>query len=135
MIKQKCFTKQWIDSFKEKKEYKAIHLPVLEKMIFAFHLVEMLRSHGLDFVFKGGTSLTLLLKEGNRFSIDIDIICSTGREKLEKILDAVVKDSNFTSVAIDENRSYKVGVPKAHYDFEFNSVYDPMLQVSYYWIF
>ena len=125
MIKQKCFTKEWIDSFKEKKEHKAIQLPILEKMIFAFHLLEMLRSHGLDFVFKGGTSLTLLLKEGNRFSIDIDIICSTGREELEKILDAVVKDSNFTTVAPDENRSYKDGVPKAHYDFEFVSVYDP----------
>ena len=125
MIKEKCFTKEWIDSFKEKKEHKAIQLPVLEKMIYAFHLLETLRTLGLDFVFKGGTCLTLLLKEGNRFSIDIDIICSTAREELEKILDTVVKNSNFTSVALDENRSYKAGVPKAHYDFEFNSVYDP----------
>ncbi|MDF0718148.1 nucleotidyl transferase AbiEii/AbiGii toxin family protein [Muricauda sp. 334s03] len=65
------------------------------------------------------------LKEGNRFSIDIDIISSVKREPLETILDAVVANSHFKSHTLNERRSYKEGVPKAHYTFEFDSVYNP----------
>ncbi|MBA7584654.1 hypothetical protein ES708_26611 [subsurface metagenome] len=45
--------------------------------------------NGIEFehiVFKGGTSLILLLKEENRFSVDLDIICPTDRATLEKTL-------------------------------------------------
>ncbi|MGD1890850.1 MAG: nucleotidyl transferase AbiEii/AbiGii toxin family protein [Cyclobacteriaceae bacterium] len=91
-------------------------------MIYALHLLERLKSNGLEFVFKGGTSLILLLKEGNRFSIDIDIISKTDRAELETILQKVVNSSNFTGVELDEDRSYKPGVPKAHYSFTFDSV-------------
>ncbi|MDN4167004.1 nucleotidyl transferase AbiEii/AbiGii toxin family protein [Cytophagales bacterium LB-30] len=90
-------------------------------MIYALHLLERLKSNGLDFVFKGGTSLVLLLETGNRFSIDIDIISKTDREELEGILQKVVDSSNFTGVELDEHRSYKPGVPKAHYKFKFDS--------------
>ncbi|MFZ1751064.1 MAG: nucleotidyl transferase AbiEii/AbiGii toxin family protein, partial [Saprospiraceae bacterium] len=69
----------------------------------------------------GGTSLVLLLKEGNRFSIDIDIICNADRATIEKILNKVVDSSNFKSFELDEHRSYKTGVPKAHYSFTFDS--------------
>ncbi|MDD2983187.1 MAG: nucleotidyl transferase AbiEii/AbiGii toxin family protein [Crocinitomicaceae bacterium] len=61
------------------------------------------------------------MEEGNRFSIDIDIICKTDRETLEKTLTQVVNSSNFKSFELDEHRSYKVGVPKAHYSFAFDS--------------
>ncbi|MGM0933120.1 MAG: nucleotidyl transferase AbiEii/AbiGii toxin family protein [Bacteroidota bacterium] len=59
------------------------------------------------------------------FSIDIDIISSVGREPLEKILDTVVSSSHFKRHILNERRSYKEGVPKAHYTFEFDSVYNP----------
>ena len=65
--------------------------------------------------------LYFYLKEGNRFSIDIDIISSVKREPLETILDAVVANSHFKSHTLNERRSYKEGVPKAHYTFEFDS--------------
>ena len=94
-------------------------------MVHAFSLLEHLKIVNLDFVFKGGTSLVLLLEEGNRFSIDIDIISSLGREPLEKILDTVVSNSHFKRHILNERRSYKEGVPKAHYTFEFDSVYNP----------
>ena len=55
-------------------------------MIYALHLVERIKSNGQNFIFKGGTSLVLLLEEGNRLSVDIDIICNADRETLEKIL-------------------------------------------------
>ena len=125
MINNKNFTREWLDTFRAKKEHKGINVTILEKMVHAFSLLEHLKIAGLDFVFKGGTSLVLLLEEGNRFSIDIDIISSVGREPLEKILDTVVSRSHFKRHILNERRSYKGGVPKAHYTFEFDSVYNP----------
>lgn len=122
MIKEHCFTEEWLDTFKKQGTHKRIDKAILEKMIYALHLLERIKTNGLDFVFKGGTSLVLLLEEGNRFSIDIDIICNTKRETLEKILSKVVDSSNFKSFELDEHRSYKTGVPKAHYSFAFDSV-------------
>jgi predicted nucleotidyltransferase component of viral defense system len=125
MIDNKSFTKEWLDSFRGKKEHKSINVTILEKMVHALSLLEHLKTAGLDFVFKGGTSLVLLLEEGNRFSIDIDIISSIKREPLETILDTVVANSHFKSNTLNDRRSYKEGVPKAHYTFEFDSVYNP----------
>ena len=68
MIKEKCFTEEWLDSFKNQAAHKRIDKGILEKMIYALHLLEQLKVNGLDFTFKGGTSLVLLLAEGNRFS-------------------------------------------------------------------
>ena len=124
MINEKCFTTEWLESFKKQKEHKLIQTNILEKMIYAFHLLEQLKNNGLEFVFKGGSSLVLLLEEGNRFSIDIDIICKTGRKELDAILDQVVESSKFVSVTLNERRSYKSGVPKAHYSFAFDSVFN-----------
>ncbi|WMN12990.1 nucleotidyl transferase AbiEii/AbiGii toxin family protein [Marivirga salinae] len=121
MIKEHCFTEEWLDAFKNQKEHKRIDKAILEKMIYAIHLLERIKANGLDFIFKGGTSLLLLLEEGNRFSIDIDIICNTKRDTLEKILSKVVDSSNFKSFELDEPRSYKTGIPKAHYSFAFDS--------------
>ncbi|RLE03340.1 MAG: nucleotidyl transferase AbiEii/AbiGii toxin family protein [Bacteroidetes bacterium] len=121
MIKNKCFTEEWLDQFRKQKEHKRIDKIILDKMIYALHLLERLKSVGLDFVFKGGTSLVLLLEEGNRFSIDIDIICKIKREVLEAILDKVIDSSHFTVWELDERRSYQPGVPKAHYKFSFDT--------------
>jgi len=125
MINDKSFTKAWLDSFRVKKEHKSINVTILEKMVQALSLLEHLKIAELDFVFKGGTSLVLLLKEGNRFSIDIDIISSVERKELEKNLDTVIENSHFKRHVLNERRSYKEGVPKAHYTFEFDSVYNP----------
>lgn len=122
MIKEHCFTEEWLDVFKKQKEHKRIDKAILEKMIYALHLLERIKANGLDFIFKGGTSLVLLLEEESRFSIDIDIICNIERENLEKILNKVVNSSNFKSYKLDQHRSYKTGVPKAHYSFAFDSV-------------
>jgi len=121
MIKDKCFTEKWLDQFKKQKDHKRIDKIILEKMIYALHLLERLKANGLDFVFKGGTSMVLLLDEGNRFSIDLDIISKTEREKLENILNNIIDSSHFTEWKLDEHRSYRSGVPKAHYKFSFDT--------------
>ncbi len=127
MIKEKCFSEEWLDSFKKQKAHRRIDKIILEKMIYALHMLEQLKVNGLDFTFKGGTSLVLLLEEGNRFSIDIDIICNAEKEELESVLSKVIETSNFKSFELDENRSYKPGVPKAHYVFS----YDTALKTKY----
>lgn len=121
MIEEKCFEEEWLDRFKKLKEHQRIDKIILEKMIYALHLLERLQANNLKFIFKGGTSLVLLLQEGTRFSIDIDIICDTARNDLEEILHKVVETSHFSSWQLDEHRSYKPGVPKAHYKFNFES--------------
>lgn len=121
MIKEHCFTGDWLSAFKKQRDHKRIDMIILEKMIYALHLLERLKTNGLDFVFKGGTSLVLLLQEGNRFSIDIDIISNTKREDLENILNKVIETSHFTEWKLDEHRSYQEGVPKAHYKFSFKT--------------
>ena len=121
MIKEHCFTDEWLDRFKKQKVHRRIDKIILEKMIYALHLLERLKTNGLNFVFKGGTSLLLLLEQGNRFSIDIDIISKTSRQKLEGILQNVIDSSNFTGFELDSHRSYKPGIPKAHYKFSFTS--------------
>lgn len=121
MIKEHCFTEDWFESFRKQKDHKRIDKIILEKMIYALHLLELLKTNGLDFVFKGGTSLVLLLESDNRFSIDIDIICKAERGQLEDILQKIASESNFTGFELDKHRSYQPGVPKAHYKFSFDT--------------
>lgn len=47
---------------------------LIERVLFAFGLLEALRRVELPFIFKGGTSLLLLLDKPMRLSTDIDII-------------------------------------------------------------
>ena len=68
MIKEMCFSEKWLDSFRNQKAHKRIDKIILEKMIYALHMLEQLKESGLEFTFKGGTSLLLLMEEGNRFS-------------------------------------------------------------------
>ncbi|MDR7130718.1 hypothetical protein J2X69_003075 [Algoriphagus sp. 4150] len=121
MIKAQCFTKEWVNGFKQQKNLKRINPPILEKMIHALSLLQQLKAHGLDFIFKGGTSLVLLLSKSRRFSVDIDIITTQSREEIEAILDKVVSNSHFNGWELQDRRSYKEGVPKAHYEFDYES--------------
>lgn len=69
MIKEHCFTEEWLNGFKKQKDHKRIDKIILEKMIYALHLLEQLKANGLDFIFKGGTSLVLLLEGFNPYGI------------------------------------------------------------------
>lgn len=95
----------------------------MESMIHALYLLEQLQLTGLDFIFKGGTCLVLLLEQPKRFSVDIDIIVSSEKtqEKLEEYLVKIVESSVFIRMELDERRSYKEGIPKAHYKFIYKS--------------
>ena len=47
---------------------------LLERVVFAFGLLEAIRRVEMPFIFKGGTCLILLLKHPMRLSTDIDIV-------------------------------------------------------------
>lgn len=85
----------------------------------------------MDFVFKGGTSLILLLENANRFSVDIDIVLNkkyekeAGRKEIESVLSEVVASSTFQAWTLDERRSYRKGAPKAYYKLDYQPKYDP----------
>lgn len=131
MIRPICFEKEWIEDLRKQKGSGRINPPLVEKMIHALYLLQNLKKQGLDFVFKGGTSLVLLLENANRFSIDVDIIANkqydnpSTRSEIEDLLNRIVNDSNFQSWTLDEARSYQEGVPKAHYKLEYQPKYDP----------
>ena len=89
-------------------------------MTYALSLAELLQLNGLDFIFKGGTCLILLLDTPQRFSIDIDIITQSSREQIETVLAQICLGTRFTHFDLDEKRSYQEGIPKAHYRLYFN---------------
>lgn len=120
MVDLKSLSQEWLA---EKRSKHNRDPGLIENMIYALHLLEQLKLSGLDFIFKGGTSLVLMLDEPQRFSVDIDIIVrpDMSREELESHLSKIVAASNFTGMRLDERRSYNAGVPKAHYAFSFQS--------------
>ena len=116
MISAQSRTPEWIMGIRDVSRGKD---PILiEKMIMALTLVEELRLSGLDFVFKGGTSLILLLGTPQRFSIDIDIIV-TERVSPDENFQTVIEKGTFHRY--EENRR-SGELPKQHYKFFFNSV-------------
>ena len=70
MISTESFSKEWIVLRSEELGYNNKQL--LEKVIRAFALLEMLVDAGAPVIFKGGSSLLLILKDTlNRLSISI----------------------------------------------------------------
>jgi len=116
MISVQSYTPEWIMGIREGSRGKD---PILiEKMIMALTLVEELQLSGLDFIFKGGTSLLLLLGTPQRFSIDIDILVPE-KINLDDYFQAIMDKGAFHR--FEENR--RTGeLPKQHYKFSFNSV-------------
>jgi hypothetical protein len=120
MIDIKSLTAEWIA---EKRQEYSKDPSLMESMIHALYLLEQLQLTGLDFIFKGGTSLVLLMEEPKRFSVDIDIIVNPkiNREELEMFLSKIVASSAFIRMELDEKRSYQGEIPKAHYKFIYTS--------------
>jgi len=116
MISNQSRTKEWIIGIRADSPGKD---PILiEKMIMALTLVENLRLSGLDFIFKDGTSLILLLGVPQRFSIDIDIVLPNS-QNLDKYIQSVLDQAVFHR--FEENK--RAGdLPKQHYKFFYNSV-------------
>lgn len=94
--------------------------PLLEKVYRALLLLESLSGSGLDFVFKGGTAVMLLLDRPQRFSIDIDIV-KDGLIEFE-MLENISRKAGFLGIE-EQQRQNCSGITKTHYKF----FYTPMI--------
>lgn len=123
-LKNKESLKEIIDNIR--KENKSANLELLEKTIGALFLVECLVNERLDFIFKGGTSLVLLLDEIKRFSVDVDIITEEDKEKVIDVLNRIIDHQDlFTRVEVNVRKnSTSKRMNLQHFKFFFNSVTD-----------
>lgn len=114
MISKDCFTTDWIN--RKSKELQYNDKNIIEKVIRAFSLLDMLAQSGCPFHFKGGSCLMLLLKNGrHRLSIDIDIICPPGTD-IEEYLKSY-KNFGFIDYKSVERIQRGTDIPKSHAKF------------------
>jgi predicted nucleotidyltransferase component of viral defense system len=109
MITEKSFTEEWLKTSLQKigvasDKIDKNKLAFAEKMNHAILLAELLTMNGLDFIFKGGTSLILLLDEPQRFSIDLDIITKVPAYEIEEVLRKTCQNTKFTHFEIDREK-------------------------------
>lgn len=125
MIDKKCFTTEWIDKKSIELNYSDKNL--IEKVIRAFSLLDMLASSGCPFYFKGGSSLMLLLNDStHRLSIDIDIMCPPGTN-IEEYL-AEYADNGFINYELIERKQAGKEVPKGHSKFFYKVAFNADLK-------
>lgn len=93
MIHPKCFTREYLQE--QGKALRVADLRNLEKCILALELTARLQSEGLDFVFKGGTSLLLHCDPPRRLSVDVDILSLEPIEKFKEVLAQVSNTAPF----------------------------------------
>ncbi len=117
MIEPFCFSEKWI--LNQREQLPGADPTLLEKTILAFELLGRLEESGLRFVFKGGTSLLLLMKDFKRLSIDVDIVCEEGEKKLENVFNGITDSIPFKRWGEDPRKASSI--PKIHYKFFFDS--------------
>ena len=131
MITTKTFESGWITQLSlEFGKGKRSNPELVEKVTKALHLLELLSLNNLEFIFKGGTSLLLLLDDIHRFSIDIDIILEQEKTTSninilrEKCNEIISQSEVFTRWEEDERGGSDI--PKAHYKFYYVSAINPI---------
>jgi len=117
MIDKRIYSKEYID---ELINIMKCDPSILERTIFAFGLLEALVTVGAKFIFKGGSSLMLLLGTPLRLSTDIDIIVEPDTN-----IEDYVKKASIIYPFIgyeEEKRKGANNVLKQHFRFFFKSV-------------
>lgn len=118
MIDKKYFSREHIDQLRG--VYggdPALH----EKCIYAFALLVHLTETGLEFVFKGGTSLLLHVDTIKRLSIDIDVMSPADGDQLNEVVDMIAHTSPF--IRGEEDLRGARGLPmRRHFKFFFESL-------------
>ncbi len=123
MIEPKSYSIEWIAHLRARLGKKA-DPKLIEKVIRALTFLEQLKMQGLDFVFKGGTSLLLATALPKRFSIDIDIITEETPKTIEEALECIVQSGVFQRWEDDNHRKHTPDAPIGHYKVFYTSVVD-----------
>lgn len=116
MLSKNNYTAEHISMLKSQT---GTNLAIIERTVYAFGLLEAIRSVDLPFIFKGGTSLLLLLDNPKRLSTDIDIIVSHGTD-IDEYIEKAGKIFPFEKVE-ENRRKGSNGVEKRHFRFFFIS--------------
>lgn len=125
MIDKRIYSKDYIDHVLMTQKCDPT---ILERTIFAFGLLEALVTVGAKFIFKGGTSLMLLLDTPLRLSTDIDIIAEPDTN-----MENFVKKASLIYPFIGYEESKRTGannIIKQHFRFFFKSVLRPDKEIS-----
>lgn len=116
MLSKDMFTEEYINSLYKRT---GSDPALLERVVYAFGLLEAITRVGLPFCFKGGTSLMLLLAHPKRLSTDIDIIVEPGTD-----IDDYIRRAGeiFPFVDVEENiRIGRNNIEKRHFKFKYHS--------------
>ncbi|MDO4827336.1 MAG: nucleotidyl transferase AbiEii/AbiGii toxin family protein [Bacteroidia bacterium] len=114
MIRQDCYSREWIGKISADLKYPDVNL--IEKVIRAFSLVELLSYSGCPFIWKGGTALMLLLSgTRHRMSIDVDVICPPGTDIEDYLQD--YRNFGFLDMETVERIQRGTNIPKTHSKF------------------
>lgn len=116
MINQNSFSMEHIENIVNNRR---VNIVLLERSIYAFGLLEALVRVGLPFIFKGGTSLMLLLDKPRRLSTDIDIVVKSGTD-VEDFIKKASKIIPFKDYQ-KQIRKGKNNIEKVHYKFLYDS--------------
>ncbi len=100
---------------------------LIERALYAFGLLEAIKTVDLPFCFKGGTSLMLILDQPARLSTDIDIIVKPGTD-VDVYIDKASKIFPFLSKDEDVRKG-KNGIVKRHFKFTY---YSPVRKKEFY---
>ena len=92
---------------------------LIERTLYAFGLLEALAKVGLDFTFKGGTSLLLLLPKPKRLSTDIDIVVKPNTD-IDEYIEKASVIFPFTRKE-EQRRIGKNNIVKRHFKFSYDS--------------
>ncbi|MBO5568085.1 MAG: nucleotidyl transferase AbiEii/AbiGii toxin family protein [Clostridia bacterium] len=92
---------------------------LIERTLYAFGLLEALRKVGMDFIFKGGTSLLLLLSAPKRLSTDIDIVVEPDTD-VDSYIEKAGAIFPFTAME-EQKRAGKNNIVKRHFKFSYDS--------------
>ncbi|MCD8073443.1 MAG: nucleotidyl transferase AbiEii/AbiGii toxin family protein [Lachnospiraceae bacterium] len=116
MLSRNMYTSEYINDLYKKTGNDPT---LLERVVYAFGLLEAIKRVGLPFCFKGGTALMLLLDRPRRLSTDIDIIVEPGTD-----IDEYIRKAGEIFPFLDVEEHVRVGkndIEKRHFKFKYRS--------------
>ena len=116
MLSKAIYTEEYINELRGRTGDDPL---MIERTLFAFGLLEALKIVDMPFVFKGGTSLMLLLDKPKRFSTDIDIVVEPGTD-----IDSYIEKAKTVFPFYDKEEDVRRGknhIEKRHFRFKYLS--------------
>lgn len=100
---------------------------LLERVLYAFGLLEAIAQVGMQFIFKGGSCLMLMTDQPRRLSTDIDILVEPGTD-IDKYIMEAAKIFPFKTYE-EQKRIGKNQIEKRHFKFVYDS---PLRNTEFY---